>query len=167
MQHAACVQTPCDMRHAAFNRTHATCNMHHAPCTMQHATRDKQHATCNMRHATCIVHHARTWNPARHGIPHGTVSRTAQYPTRHGIPHCTVSHTAPYPARDSILHGTVLGGPDLLQNIQPNADEQRTAQRAILHTPPRPGPARYYLVVLRSATECYGVLRSATEHDPF
>ena len=25
--------------------------------------------------------------PARHGIPHGTVSRTARYSTRHGIPH--------------------------------------------------------------------------------
>jgi hypothetical protein len=25
------------------------------------------------------------WYPARHGIPHGTISRAARYPTRRGI----------------------------------------------------------------------------------
>jgi hypothetical protein len=50
--------------------------------------------------------------PARHGIPHGTVSRaawhpTARYPARHGIPRGMASRTARYPARHGIPRGTV------------------------------------------------------------
>jgi hypothetical protein len=38
-------------------------------------------------------------DPTRHGVPHGTVSRTARYPARHGILHGTVARFSTKPRR--------------------------------------------------------------------
>jgi hypothetical protein len=81
----ACERLQTAVQHAAGNRQHTPCNVHHTICKIQHTTYNMYRATCNIQHATYNMQQAAyTVQHATCGVQH------AAYNIEHAT--CDVQH---------------------------------------------------------------------------